>query len=715
MDALGAYPEEVSGPIRQFASSFEAPASEIANTVQRWIQQNPLETMPSVTAPTSAAREVGQQAVSDIADAVRSGAGRPGIGGQAGYLPQGTMPGQLGLLPDQAFQKLLPQAGESGGGLLDQLSQQIDEANAAGNATRAAQIQHVKDMLAPLYGDRTSTLDVGGQGVVPGFEQEMVNQGPQLGMTPTQGGQGGLIEDLLNNLQPGQRTYTPGLPQASGNNLDSLLQSLYQNARETSAQGLPKGVTPDMVTAAHAHIDQIGNLAGTPHTDLNTLLRTGASPADIERFMSNLEGRTPTLGGVLQQARIGSMAGGLTTEGKVALGPIIQTAMRAPTGALHLALTGRASEIPAAFRGGLDGLAEGAQDALQTMRYGTNYRAALTRGESGGYGFKPGLDVIGSNPLQRAIGTGLSGLVRTHGAFGDISAGIGRGANAALGAAPKDAAEIGQQWAFRSGEYGRTGQGIANAMGALSRANPALNVMTKIVLPFYRVGYNVFTQGVEHSPVGLAGRVTDALQGKEFDSRKLTNNLFGVGMAAAAFKEASDGNITGDHPIGGNPKQSMRIAGQWVPLRTIGPASESLAQAADLYESARDNQGNTAGFATQLALSYVSHVSDETFLSSMGDFFNAVGAAKNYGNSSLRPQAQRELGYAATQYGKSLIPQEKLGEQALGLINKARTAPAPTTPATTPGRPAPVQSGSSARPAPVQSGGAGRPPPVRRG
>ena len=616
---------------------------------------------------------------------IKNAAGGDGIESVVVDSPSGgqmfQMPGQTQELHDFLDANT---TARSQGGLLDQLGQEIDKANAAGDAARAARIARARELMAPLYGDRTSTMSVGGQGVVPGFEDPLRGKGDI-------GRMGAPISDVPHPSYTVEGGTQSSLPQGAGNNLGDTLQQLYANARATSAAKLPAGVTPDMVTAAHTYIDTLpGAAAGTPHADLNNLLRTGASPADIERFMSGLEGRSVSLGDVLHQARTGSMAGGLTTEGKVALGPLIQTAMRAPTAALHLALTGRASEIPRGLTGGLDGLAEGAQEAMQTLRYGTNYRAALTRGASGGYGFKPGLDVIGKNPLQRAIGTALGGLVRTHGAIGDISAGIGRGANAALGATPEAATEAGQQWAFRSGEYGATGKAISNALGALSRANPALNIMSQIVIPFYKVGYNVFTQGVEHSPVGLAGRITDAVQGKALDSRKLTNNLFGVGLAAAAFKEAADGNITGQNPTGGNPKQSMRIAGQWVPLRTIGPASEPLAQAAALYESARDNTGDTKGMAAQLASEYIGHVYDETWLSSMGDFFDTVGAAKDYSDPALHSQAQRELGYQATQYGKSLIPQEKLGEQGLGLINKVRSSTA-TPAAPTTGRPATVR------------------------
>ena len=186
MDSLSAYPEEVSGPIRQFAASTNAPASDIAATVQRWVQDNPLHTMPDITAPTAQIRDAGQQAVVDIATGVAArGRGIVGGGGMAGALPAGEMPGQLGLLPEQAYQPGLTE----GSGLMGQLSQQLDDARAAGDLAKAQQIARVREMLAPLYGDRQSTMNVGGQAVVPGFEQEITNEGAQLGMLPRQAAQ----------------------------------------------------------------------------------------------------------------------------------------------------------------------------------------------------------------------------------------------------------------------------------------------------------------------------------------------------------------------------------------------------------------------------------------------------------------------------------------------------------------------------------------------
>jgi hypothetical protein len=743
LDMISEYPQEIAAPIRQFVASADAPSSEIANTIQRWMLDNPLHTVPDVSAgpaARAAAADVGQQAAQDLADSVatRYPAYRPG--------GPGPEPGQLGLEPlppagapatgrlagpsqevadwlsraveGRAGQEPLPTGGGAGG--VPSAMQTVAEQQWWQRLTQAAarrDFAGMQDALeqAGLVGDRT-----GRPGVIPGFGSGEITD---IGRLAAPGSE---TADWLRRAiaGAGQRALPEG---AGGAGLPSTLATLAErqfwrrvdqaaaqrdfgamqdaleryglvgnrtSARtvfgaetpgvgqtvipgfERSSAGLPRGVTPDMVDAAHAKLDNLTNAAGEKvqlpvgaHEQLDNLLAQGAKPNELARFFANLAGDQPTIADWIRALRTGSMAGGVTTEGKVLAGPLIQTAMRAPAGALHLVMTGRASDIPKGLSGGLSGLAEGAHEALQTIRYGTNYRSVLMGGPSGGFGFRAGPSIIGNTPFQRALGTVLEGLVRTHGAAGDISAGIGRGANTALGASAREAAEAGQQWAFRSGEYGAFGSRLASMFDALRSRNPAFDVMSQIILPFYRVGYNVFTQGIERSPVGLAGRITDAMQGKPLDKAKLANNLFGVGLAAIALSEASQGNITSEHPEGGAPRNSIRIAGLWFPLSALGPLSEPLAQAAITYESARDSRGNTAKFATQLASSYAGHVVDETWLNSIHDVFNLIGDVRDLGSSNpgTVSQGEKELNYLTKSYGKSFIPQEKLGEQFLGL------------------------------------------------
>ena len=231
------------------------------------------------------------------------------------------------------------------------------------------------------------------------------------------------------------------------------------------------------------------------------MLANNANPAQISRFFGKLEGAPSwSWSDLLQQLRTGSMAGGLNTEGKVALTPLIQAAMRGPTGALHLALQGRADEIPAGFMGGLSGLGAGAEEALQTLRYGTNYRTALTGQRRRWLRVQPWHRRHGHKriPAGARHGTHWAGAHtrcrRRHQCGHRPRSEYSTGCYASRSARGRSAVGI------RSGEYGSTGAAIARGIGLVRQANPALDVLGQIAMPFYRTAYNVFTQGVEHSP-----------------------------------------------------------------------------------------------------------------------------------------------------------------------------------------------------------------------
>lgn len=555
----------------------------------------------------------------------------------------------------------------------------------------------------------------GGQSTLPPV-------GPMQNVTPT----GGLAPGVQNipGRQGGAVQDTGAPPGGKPNLITSAENTPGQMPPQ---QPLPNkaGINAQTVQIAHERIDKAIDV-GDPrnqaaHDQLDQMIQSGADPGAIARFLSSdVEGKSIGPTDVLRTLRTGALAGGLTTEGKVALSPIIQTAMRAPVAAIKALVTGNPSAIPAGLQGGLSGLADAAGDALQTTRYGTNYRAALTGGALGGQSLPPGLDVLGKNPITRAAGAGMLGLVRTHGAISDLSAGIGRGAALATGATPAAAEQSAQQWALRSGNYGTVGQKVADALEGLRQTNPALNVVGQILIPFYRVGYNGLTQGVERSPLGLVGTGVDVARGALGSGPyaagadashvtpvgdRLANNLFGVGLAATGMAEAAQGNLTGERPANGAPKWSIRVAGNWVPIRTLGPAGEALAQSAALYEAARDGKGDIAKQAELTAGAYVSHIQDETWVGNIAQLFSTIGDLADVGNANANVArgAQSDLSYQARSLGsdnlKSVIPQSTL----IGQTAKIAGAPDLAGTLLQAAGVQPTQAGRPKRPAPVST------------
>lgn len=510
----------------------------------------------------------------------------------------------------------------------------------------------------------------------------------------------GSIQEGINNL--------PGKAGGAVEKPSKIISANVPSADTTPPvpdSWFPRRITPEMMQSAYEQINGAAKATPDSYDQFNQLVQSGATPDELARFMAGIKGTGPTVAGAVRTLRTGALAGGVTTEGKVLLSPVIQTAMNGSIGALKALVTGHPGDIAKGMQGGLAGLADGAYNGLQTLRYGISDDAVFGGGASGGYGHTPGIDVLGSNSLQRAAGTATLGLVRTHGAVADVTAGIAHGAALATGATPAAATEAGQQAALRSGNFGSTGQMVNNALESL-KGKGATNILGQVLVPFYRVGYSSFTQGIEKSPVGLLGTAADLVRAKFPESwgpavrgpyaagadashvtpvgQRLANNFFGVGLATVGLAEAVNGNITGENPTGGAPKWSLRVPetaqlplglehfaqrdGQgnlWIPLRTLGPAQEALAQSAGLYESIRDGNSDVAKTAAVTAGEFVSHVRDETWLRSVSDVMNLIGDGANLANPRQAAAGAKGLETFVTNQRNSVIPEDALGRNVV--------------------------------------------------
>jgi murein DD-endopeptidase MepM/ murein hydrolase activator NlpD len=142
-----------------------------------------------------------------------------------------------------------------------------------------------------------------------------------------------------------------------------------------------------------------------------------------------------------------------------------------------------------------------------------------------------------------------------------------------------------QQLAARAvgrGDLGTLGRGFANLAGqGPGTAGYGQYSLGNALFPVFRTGYNLLTQGVEKSPLGLGGTAFDVLRattplgrivgegpyaGGAFQrpvgqmvggrltqpvaplAERFTNNVFGTALTAWLATQAAQGNITGDGP-----------------------------------------------------------------------------------------------------------------------------------------------------------------------
>lgn len=256
MDSLSAYPEEIAAPIRQFANTIDAPASDVANTIQRWMLDNPLERMPDAASATSVEmRGAAQQAVADIADMVQTRAARargpsmPGAGeGQIGL--EGEAQGALPGFGD--FQRTMPEGtGPSG---LPSTARTPEEQGWLGRIQAAIDkrdTQGLNDLLDKmgLYGERTTEQP----GVIPGFEGDFtrpIPEGSGAGGVPDVG----VIPDWAVGTRPrGERPPASEPATVGGGNL------LSQFGQRIASAMSP---TENLVPAARQAVETFANLVG---------------------------------------------------------------------------------------------------------------------------------------------------------------------------------------------------------------------------------------------------------------------------------------------------------------------------------------------------------------------------------------------------------------------------------------------------------------------
>jgi hypothetical protein len=92
---LERYPPALAQQLRTWADQADAPASQVASTIRRWMESNPVASVPArVSGP------IAERAVAELETELNVARGRA--------LPGGGMPGQLGL-PGAEFQPTLPE------------------------------------------------------------------------------------------------------------------------------------------------------------------------------------------------------------------------------------------------------------------------------------------------------------------------------------------------------------------------------------------------------------------------------------------------------------------------------------------------------------------------------------------------------------------------------------------------------------------------------
>lgn len=185
-------------------------------------------------------------------------------------------------------------------------------------------------------------------------------------------------------------------------------------------------------------------------------------------------------------------------------------------------------------------------------------------------------------------------------------------------------------------EQGYLLDGIDKVTGIVEKArqsdNPLISTVAKFTLPFVRTPMNIFKQGIEYSPLGVATTI-----GAKNIPEQISKALIGSAVFGGAATLVGSGRLTWGEPINEKQKNEFRAAGmqpyaikigdKWVAYKYLGPLAFPLAMTAAIdYEMKNGRMDDTTSERILgMVARYGTFLADQSYAKSMGDLLKAVG------------------------------------------------------------------------------------------
>jgi hypothetical protein len=221
------------------------------------------------------------------------------------------------------------------------------------------------------------------------------------------------------------------------------------------------------------------------------------------------------------------------------------------------------------------------------------------------------------------------------------------------------AAQEASQRLFRATENADQGHvlgmidGITNSlMRARNSDNIYLKTLAKFTFPFVRTPTNIFKQGIEYSPLGIA-----TLHGAANKTEQLAKIAIGTASATAAAMLLGEDRLTWGEPINAKRKAEFRAAGRqpysikigdnWVSYAKLHPAiAFNLALVSAVDDSIKNGKldEDTADTVLNSFAKFGKFMADQSYAKNMGDILAAV-----------QGDSERFTSYFAN-YGQQMIP-----------------------------------------------------------
>lgn len=187
--------------------------------------------------------------------------------------------------------------------------------------------------------------------------------------------------------------------------------------------------------------------------------------------------------------------------------------------------------------------------------------------------------------------------------------------------------------------------------------NPIVSNVAKFTVPFIQTPMNIFKQGIEYSPVGLA-----TLPGAKRKTEQLSKAIIGSSIFAGAATLLMSNRLTWSEPINTKQKNDYRAAGMqpysvkigdtWYSYQKLPPPiAFPLAMVAAINDTKQSGKtdDDTISLVLTAVAKYGNFLSDQSYAKSIGDLLSAVKGGED------------GLARIAGNYAQQLIPYRAFG------------------------------------------------------
>jgi hypothetical protein len=434
-------------------------------------------------------------------------------------------------------------------------------------------------------------------------------------------------------------------------------------------------------------IDALGEFQQIPKDD----------PIAQANFWARIERGNITSTDVLTAIRYNSMLSSPRTWEVGWIGSMLQAPFKAASDVLAATTRPTSGELPLAARGAVVGFQRGLRPLLETITQG------ITSEQAAGGAIPRGLAPRTTSALGRAVGTAIDLPGRMTAAPDALFSSIFR------------EAELGRQAGIQAYRQGLTGEErsqflldflthppksadeqitrtvdrmmlrgdmgtFGNVVQSFGRNVPGGEFYKSLILPFMKVAYHVWTQGVEMTPVGAVGTALDVGRGalgrgpyaagfgaEQAASHvrplaeRLRYNAMGLGVTGFALGQAYAGNISAAGPADPGQKAmlrsqgwqpySVKVGGTWYGYSNWGPVAVPLASAAAIAENQQYRKPDATPEKDMLDMTarVGKLVGDQSFISGIGTLVNAYQEPDRY-----LPQFLANMATSFVPYGSAL-------------------------------------------------------------